>query len=146
MIEPTNPGNIRYFSGCIGNNKGFCVFPSFEAGIFQIYKQLRLYYFRDNLKTISAIITRYAPPSENNTTGYINFLSKFSGLPANQILTETDLIKLIPGIIKMESGTNLSLPEIARIISNANPVINFSGSNLAILLPFILFAAVWMRK
>lgn len=146
MIERTNPGNIRYFSGCIGNNRGFCVFPSFEAGVYQVYRQLVIYYTRDKLRTITAILNKYAPPSENNTNAYISFLSKYSGIPANKILTEKELIYLIPGILKMESGTIVSINQVEKIIAEANPVINFEAPYLALLIPFILFAAVWLRK
>lgn len=76
-----NPFNIR-----ISNNKWigkiplrentdgvFEQFTSFEYGIRAGIIILRTYYTKYKLKTVREIITRYAPPKENNTEGYVRF-------------------------------------------------------------------------
>lgn len=70
-----NPLNIRYvntvkWQGQVGNGGGFVSFVSFEMGYRTAVKILRSYRLR-GIKTISQIISRWAPRSENNTVAYI---------------------------------------------------------------------------
>jgi hypothetical protein len=58
------------------------------------------------LDTISKIIYKYAPPSENDTEGYINFVVRESGISKNTILDwkdKTTLWKITKAMSKMES-------------------------------------------
>jgi len=144
MIEPPTPGNIRFLpSICIGNNRGFCVFRSVNDGLKQMLKQLQIYFDRDNLKTIRGILMKYAPPIENNTEAYINFVSQKSGFAPGQVLTRDQLIFLLPPMLKMESGSNYTVAQIQNLI-NANPEpgpeVNF-GNNFAPLFLFTIFGA-----
>lgn len=54
--------------------------------------------------TIAKIITRYAPPSENNTAGYIDYVSKQLGKGANDKVSHYDTGALIQAITNYESG------------------------------------------
>lgn len=80
-IRLNNPGNIRYnehnrFLGLVGKENGFCKFESPVYGVRAVCVVLRNY-MRRNIRTISAIIDRYAPASDgNNTTAYIDYVSK----------------------------------------------------------------------
>lgn len=70
-----NPLNIRYvntvkWQGQIGNGGGFVSFNSFEMGYRAAVRTLRSYRLR-GIKTISQIISTWAPRSENNTVAYI---------------------------------------------------------------------------
>lgn len=77
-IVNKNPLNIRYspmniWRGQTGSNKGFCVFSSFEFGYRAALVLLRNYISKGHV-SISAIISRWAPSSENNTTAYIRYV------------------------------------------------------------------------
>lgn len=121
MRYKNNPGNIRYnpnLKGVLGNNNGFCEFQSLGYGLAAIQTILETYYTRYALKTISQIISRYAPANENQTDYYIYFVANLSGFTATQTLAFSDLPKLIPAIIKMETGTIMNNSQIAMAIQN----------------------------
>lgn len=74
-VRNKNPLNIRYvntvkWQGQTGNGGGFVTFSSFEKGYRAAVRILRSYRLR-GLKTISQIISTWAPRSENNTVAYI---------------------------------------------------------------------------
>lgn len=82
-----NPGNIRYseFSrraGAIGRAGGFAVFPDEETGMRAINALLRTDTY--NNLTIAGAISRYAPPSENNTAAYHRQIERLTGLSINR--------------------------------------------------------------
>lgn len=52
-------------------NGRFCVFPAPEWGIRALALNLRAYQDRLGLRSIRAMISKWAPPNENNTEGYI---------------------------------------------------------------------------
>lgn len=75
-IINNNPLNIRYspstkWKGQAGANKGFCVFTDMIYG-YRAAIVLLCNYQRKGYDTIRKIITRWAPPSENNTEAYIS--------------------------------------------------------------------------
>ena len=74
-----NPGNIRPsippWNGTIGANGGFVVFDTMQHGIRALAKQLLAYYDRYSIDTVREAINRWAPPSENDTGSYVNFVS-----------------------------------------------------------------------
>ena len=37
---------------------------------------MHTYFFKYKLQTLQAIVRRWAPPSENNTTNYIDFVAR----------------------------------------------------------------------
>lgn len=118
-----NPGNIRYnpaIPGIIGKTeKGFSVFASEPDGLKAILYLLNLYYTKYGLTTIRGIINRYAPPTENKTSVYAQFVAKQSGFGLDQKLSKSDLWKLIKPMVKMESGKDLDSGYIASSIGAA---------------------------
>lgn len=79
-----NPGDLR-FAGQIGADQGagnFCVFQNAYAGRYALENDIRLKLVNGNYlsKTITDLITLYAPPSDNNpTAAYIqHVLAKFT--------------------------------------------------------------------
>ena len=71
-----NPGNIRYASkvkweGQTGKGGGFSKFANPEYGARAIFKLLKTYSEKYHLNTIRGIISKFAPPHENNTSTYI---------------------------------------------------------------------------
>ena len=76
-----NPLNIRYvntikWQGQTGNGGGFVTFETFSFGYRAAVRILRNYRLR-GIKTISQIISTWAPRSENNTVAYIKAVVDF---------------------------------------------------------------------
>ena len=105
-----NPGNIRMTewaraNGAIGVGPGgFAIFPTPEVGRQAISNLLRDgKNYRNN--TIEGAISRYAPPSENDTASYIKFVTNRLGLPANtkmNTLTDSQRAVIVEAIMKKE--------------------------------------------
>ncbi|PTR06451.1 MULTISPECIES: hypothetical protein [unclassified Novosphingobium] len=100
-----NAGNLRNPNGI-----GFQKFRSTADALVAMGRQLVTYQKRDDLNTIAQILYRYAPPNENNTEGYIQFVSKMTGFARNQALNLSDasqLEKLMYAMIRMEKGRSI---------------------------------------
>lgn len=103
-----NPGNIRYseFSrkaGAIGQAGGFAVFPDEETGTRAVSSLLRGKSY--NNLTIARAITRYAPPSENNTAAYHRRIQQITGLNINRRisdLSDGELSRVVDAIRAIE--------------------------------------------
>jgi hypothetical protein len=84
--SPTNnPGNLRPQ----GASTGFQQFGSPEEGLAAIDRNLQSY-GKQGVNTLSGIITKWAPPTENNTAAYITDASKRLGVDPNQPLNMGD--------------------------------------------------------
>jgi hypothetical protein len=84
-----NPGNIRYgyFAlrhGATGTDGSFAIFPTAAAGFAAMSELLEGFYLGD---TITQAITKWAPPTENNTPQYITNVCEWTGLAPDTILT-----------------------------------------------------------
>ena len=110
-----NPLNIRATNidwvGKTGSNKGFEVFSNPEYGYRAAAKNLYTYNERDGLKSVRDLVTKWAPPSENNTNNYVDVVAKDLGvdpdadlgnLRSNPSLTK-DLMK---SMTKVEGSNN----------------------------------------
>lgn len=110
-IKNNNPGNIRKSSiqwkGAVGDDGAFVKFSSPEDGIRAMARILRVYDSKYKINTIRGIVNRWAPPSENDTGAYIDFVSKKLGKKPDEPLSigsDADLAKLITVIIEREIG------------------------------------------
>lgn len=91
-----NPGNIwdglaegkkkRIWPNIPTDNKGFLKFPDEASGWSLFEKQINLNINRG--KTLRELITRWAPPIENDTETYIKNVVKWTGLPENEPLKD----------------------------------------------------------
>ena len=104
-----NPGNLRGSDlQCTTirtkPNGNFAVFPNAEAGQLALHKLLtENSSYRD--LTVRKAVYKYAPPSQNNTVGYINKLknagvnvnAKLSDLTDEQMLQLEEMIMIIEG-------------------------------------------------
>jgi len=83
-----NPGNLR-FVGQVGatgkDSKGFAVFPSAGEGWRALDAQIALDGSRG--LTLTQFMGKYAPPSENDTGGYISYVSKQTGIGVNDLIS-----------------------------------------------------------
>lgn len=111
-IRNNNPGNIKKNDieweglSAIQTDNTFFQFTDPIYGIRALTKILRTYRDKYDLKNIWAIISRYAPPSENDTEAYKNFVTKKTGL---SMLKEIDnsvegYFPVVKAIILMENG------------------------------------------
>lgn len=109
-----NPLNIRYASqndwrGQVGVHKGFCVFEN-EAYGFRAAFVIIGNYIKKGHNTIREIVSRWAPPSENNTDAYIEFVSEETIIDPDFELTDNSIhdywtkIMIIRAMARMESG------------------------------------------
>ena len=103
-----NPGNIRESAGdrtqwlgerTTDDDKSFEEFVSPEYGIRALAKILINYRTQYGLKTIRQIITRWAPPSENDTEAYIASVSKATYSPDMEI-NEAQFAMAMPALLK----------------------------------------------
>lgn len=121
-IRNNNPGNLRSWPGA-GTAGGFATFGTPQAGLTAMGKNLLSYQDKHGLNTVSGILNRWAPSSENNTGAYIADVSKQTGFGANQPLDLHNpqvLAPLISAITKHENGSNPYSPEvIAQAVSSA---------------------------
>jgi hypothetical protein len=122
-----NPGNIRYteFSrqhGAIGTAGGFAVFPDYQAGRNALSLLLR------NAKyihlSISAAISRYAPPKENDTERYLALMARMTGLDIQRRLVDlnaSDFEKVVGAIQQIEGyivGVEKTVRKVIGVLSD----------------------------
>ena len=113
-----NPGNIRYSEfarrvGAIGEAGGFAVFPDEETGMRAIGQLLRSDSY--NRLTVAGAISRYAPPSENNTAAYHRRIQELTGLSINRRMSELNDAELarVVGAIRQIEGW-----QVGRVVEN----------------------------
>ena len=111
-IRVNNPGNIRKGEQWIGLSDiqldpDFATFKTPEYGIRAMAKILMNYQIKYKLKSISEIIDRWAPPSENDTNSYVSDVCKRVGKTADEAVNTRDpsfLTTLVTAIIIHENG------------------------------------------
>lgn len=121
-IRNNNPGNIRWGSDWKGlvpstqrTDKSFCQFISPEYGIRAMVRVLRNYtkypgipgVGNKNIDTVREVISRWAPPNENDTEAYISSVASKLGVSGNDPIDVFDsavMIKLLQAIIQHENG------------------------------------------
>ncbi|WP_238925093.1 hypothetical protein [Achromobacter insuavis] len=112
-IRNNNPGNLNFVGQRGATREGgegrFAKWKTAREGLQALANQLRLDGSR-GLDNLRSLISKYAPPGENNTEGYIQFLSGFMGIDPNERFdVQTDpaaLSMLMRGIIQHENGYN----------------------------------------
>lgn len=115
-IRNNNPGNIRHGANWQGlNPKGrdidsaFCVFTAPIYGIRALAKVLINYKKIHGLNTVRTIVSRYAPPNENQTTAYIQSVAKQLGVYPDTVIDIEErgvLTVFIKAVIRMEMAFN----------------------------------------
>ena len=112
-IRNNNPGNLEYsktnpWVGQTGDDGRFAKFETPEHGIRALGRNL-MSYQRQGIDTVSEIINRWAPPTDNNdTTAYIKAVCEQLGVSADEPLDSSnpDTLKaLCAAIIHHENGS-----------------------------------------
>ncbi len=112
-IRNNNPGNLRRngdpWQG-LAERQGDVEFFTFKSAIYGIRalaRTLIAYQDKHGLRTIRQIISRWAPPNENNTNAYIRAVAADTGQDADQIFDMHRFDHLLPlakAIIRHENG------------------------------------------
>ncbi len=110
-VRQNNPGNLRP----VGQAEGFQSFQSPQEGLDAMRKDLavkisgnsgamKARFGEGYAPTLANLITTWAPPEENNTANYIDFVSKKTGINPNDVLSPMQIDKIMPAMIEMEGG------------------------------------------
>lgn len=120
-VRNRNPGNIRHSKvRWVGEaddqpDPDFVTFYNPEYGIRAMCLVLLSYQAYDGCKTIRQLISRWAPPSQNDTEAYVAEVSRACGLgpdaPAN-VQTVAVMRPLVEAIIRQENGEQPYPPEL----------------------------------
>lgn len=117
-----NPLNIRkvpgvHWNGEIlplkGDGGSFVRFESIEWGIRAALKILGTYRDKHAVTSIREIVSRWAPPAENNTEAYIATVCRLTGFGGNEKLGEKQWPALVKAMAVVESGLSISDETIA---------------------------------
>ena len=113
-IRNNNPGNIDHndainWMGELPVDKAieprFCRFETPIYGLRALGKNL-LSYKKRGINTVSGIIMRWAPSTENNTGAYIDSVADACGVEPTEIIDIAEFLPiLICSIVKHENGT-----------------------------------------
>lgn len=112
-IRNNNPGNIRHsndkWQGKARDqpDEDFIKFESPEYGIRALARVLIRYYDAYDLDTVRKIISRWAPPVENNTLAYVTAVAEKLGVEPDDQIDVHDynvMEPLVRAIIEHENG------------------------------------------
>ena len=76
---------------------------------------LDTYRTRYGLSTIREMISRWAPPSENFTEGYIRFVSERTGIDADAEVnsrSERDMVPIVAAMSEIENGAKAVMADL----------------------------------
>lgn len=116
-IRNNNPGNLSKGSKKIWNGEvwpstdpRFAQFMTMAYGVRALLIDLTNKH-KSGLRTPRAIIFKYAPPTENYSTVYANFVADALGIPATQSfnMTKSNLIKFAKAVARFENGPAAAL-------------------------------------
>lgn len=104
-----NPFNIRFnvFNEWVGQLRpfhGFCHFESLKYGVRAFALLYRTYIYKYHV-TVRQFVSRYAPPSENNTHTYLRTVCRLTGFVPSHLLTSADLVRFGAAVLQVEQGS-----------------------------------------
>lgn len=107
-LRNRNPGNLRAneFDGFAGlDDDGYAIFTTLAKGTRGAARQLKLYFAR-GITTVRAIVSTWAPNTENNTQAYIDAVCRSIGRTRDSslVLDETTHLALLRAIFRHELG------------------------------------------
>lgn len=125
MIGRNNPFNLRYIPRNQWKGldtldpvtKGFCNFIDIDYGIRAAAYLLMVSYRKKGINTIAGIIKRFAPPSENDTEGYIRYVCYRCSLDGNDRLELPSQYASVLYCMSFMEGNEQSLLKIYDIIN-----------------------------
>lgn len=120
-LRNNNPGNIRRssvrYKGEVrpSRDREFKEFESMEYGYRAIFVLLDTYRKRYGLNTIRTMLMRYAPPTENYTTTYIEFVAQRTGIGADTPLNTQhmrDMVPIVAAMSEIENGVAANMSQV----------------------------------
>lgn len=99
----------------------FCEFSELIWGVRAALKLLRSYVKLGKCATLRDVIFRWAPPTENNSRVYLNYVIRQTSIPGDRELDIDDmdrLIAIVRSMARFESGMDLDY-ELCRAAWNA---------------------------
>ena len=120
-LRNNNPGNIRLgnfrYKGerAESSDSAFRQFESMEWGYRAMFMLLHTYAVKHNCRTLSQMINRYAPPSENHTENYLRRVTYDTHLsPDEQIdtLNAAVMTAVVAAMSEVENGTKADMATI----------------------------------
>lgn len=121
-LRNCNPGNIRItkdkWKGLREEqtDKEFFQFVSMPWGYRAMLRTLQNYRRRHGCETIADFIRRWAPPSENNTSAYIDVVCQRLGVPpffVPDVENKAAMCMIASAISYVENGVAAEMEEIA---------------------------------
>ncbi len=121
-LRNNNPGNIRLdgmrWLGEVlpSADAAFKQFASRAWGYRAMFVLLETYRRRYGLQTLREMIARYAPPSENDTGGYLQTVARLSGVDPDAALDMADGMRMqavAAAMSLVENGVNAVTDEVA---------------------------------
>ncbi len=122
-LRNRNPGNIRrsgvrYKGECArSSDSEFRQFESVEWGYRAMFVLLHTYARRYGCRTVRDMISRYAPPSENDTEAYIRRVASVSRIdPCEEIdtLDGGTMIAVVAAMSEVENGVKAVRDEVVQ--------------------------------
>lgn len=111
MIGRNNPWNVRYdkrnkWRGQIGHTRGFVNFAGVDFCCRAVCHLIMRSYRIAGAYCLSAIIERYAPPSENNTANYLKFVCDYTRMYTTYVpKCNEDIAKIVTAMYFYETGS-----------------------------------------
>ena len=120
-LRNCNPGNIRRskvrYRGEVagGRDPEFREFESIALGYRAMFVLLHTYRHKHLCSTLREMISRYAPPSENNTEGYIARVARQSGVKPEEPIDTLDratMVAIVCAMSAVENGVAAKVEEV----------------------------------
>ena len=120
-LRNNNPGNIRLGSfryrgeRAKSSDKAFRQFESMVWGYRAMFVLLHTYALRRGCRTLRDYISRYAPPSENNTEAYIRRVSRMTHIDEGEVvdtLSKSMMVPLVAAMSEVENGVAAHLDDV----------------------------------
>jgi hypothetical protein len=120
-LRNNNPGNIRHSNqSWVGmadkqTDKEFVTFRTMAYGYRALIKTLRTYRILHGCTNVKQMITRWAPPTENDTAAYIRAVCLDMQVPESYPVSENDraaLVQLAAAISHHENGIEAVIQDV----------------------------------
>ena len=122
-LRNCNPGNIRIgsfrYKGEVArsSDKEFRQFEAMEWGYRAMFMLLYTYAVKHDCGTLRQMISRYAPPSENNTESYIRRVAHATHLDSDEVIFTTDgatMTAIVAAMSEVENGVAANMADVWR--------------------------------
>ena len=120
-VRNRNPGNIRSsgvrYKGEVqpSRDSSFKEFESMAWGYRAMFMLLHTYQKRYGLTTITEMVSRWAPPTENHTKVYIDSVARSALIDASaevSTLNPKHMIPIVAAMSRVENGVSASMCDV----------------------------------